>query len=146
MPVEIEIKLKVDDLAAIPGSISYTFALLLSETPAREHVRAFGQFQTAFRKSSLHFARGKRVGLLAYVYPVLPFSQNVEWLVPSRSNPSRQSATLANRALQDWLVWTQKNEDWNFPHSELKNPRLAWFHVLVRPEYRQRTRKLRCAS
>ena len=52
----------------------------------------------------LDYARGKRVGLLAYVYPVLPFSQNPEWLVPSRTNPTRQSASLANRALQDWLI------------------------------------------
>jgi hypothetical protein len=52
----------------------------------------------------LQYAKGKRVGLLAYVYPVLPFSQNPEWLVPSRNDPKRQSATLANRALQDWLI------------------------------------------
>lgn len=52
----------------------------------------------------LDYARGKKVGLLAYVYPVLPFSQNPEWLVPSRSNPERKSASLANRALQDWLI------------------------------------------
>ena len=55
-------------------------------------------------KEMLDYARGKRVGLLAYVYPVLPFSQNPEWLVPSRSDPKRQSASLANRALQDWLI------------------------------------------
>jgi hypothetical protein len=52
----------------------------------------------------LDYARGKRVGLLAYVYPVLPFSQNPEWLVPSRSNPQRKSAALSSRALQDWLI------------------------------------------
>jgi hypothetical protein len=52
----------------------------------------------------LDYARGKRVGLLAYVYPVLPFSQNPEWLVPSRNDPKRQSASLSNRALQDWLI------------------------------------------
>jgi len=55
-------------------------------------------------KEMLDYAGGKRVGLLAYVYPVLPFSQNPEWLVPSRSDPKRQSASLANRALQDWLI------------------------------------------
>ena len=52
----------------------------------------------------LDYANTKRVGLLAYVYPVLPFSQNPEWLVPSRSDPKRQSASLSNRALQDWLI------------------------------------------
>ena len=55
-------------------------------------------------KEMLDYARGKRVGLLAYVYPVLPFSQNPEWLVPSRTDPKRQGASLANRALQDWLI------------------------------------------
>jgi ATP-dependent Clp protease ATP-binding subunit ClpC len=54
------------------------------------------------------------------------------------------SADEALSALQDWLLWTQKNEDWNFPHSELKNPRLVWFHVQVRPEYRLRTRRFPC--
>ena len=52
----------------------------------------------------LDYAKTKRVGLLAYVYPVLPFSQNPEWLVPSRNDPKRRSASLANRALQDWLI------------------------------------------
>ena len=54
-------------------------------------------------KEMLDYARGKRVSLLAYVYPVLPFSQNPEWLVPTR-DPKRQGASLANRALQDWLI------------------------------------------
>src|SRR4029079_19785240 len=44
-------------------------------------------------KEMLDYARGKRVGLLAYVYPVLPFSQNPEWLVPTRSDPKRQGAS-----------------------------------------------------
>ena len=51
----------------------------------------------------LDYARGKRVGLFAYVYPVLPFSQNPEWVVPAR-DPKRKAASLANRALQDWLI------------------------------------------
>lgn len=49
------------------------------------------------------YARGKGLGLLAYVYPVLPFSQNPEWIVPGR-NPNRPMASLGNRALQDWLI------------------------------------------
>ncbi len=49
------------------------------------------------------YARRKRLGLLAYVYPVLPFSQNPAWLVPTR-NPKRQAASLGSRALQDWLI------------------------------------------
>jgi hypothetical protein len=50
------------------------------------------------------YARGKQLGLLAYVYPVLPFSQNPEWLVPARNNPNKRAASLGNRALQDWLI------------------------------------------
>ena len=50
------------------------------------------------------YARGKGVGFLAYVYPVLPFPGNPDWLVPSRNDPRRQAANLANRALQDWLI------------------------------------------
>jgi hypothetical protein len=50
------------------------------------------------------YARGKQLGLLAYVYPVLPFTQNAEWLVPSKSDPQRKMASLGNRALQDWLI------------------------------------------
>ncbi|MEO8624653.1 MAG: hypothetical protein ABI625_26460, partial [bacterium] len=52
----------------------------------------------------VHYARGKRLGLLAYVYPVLPFTQNAEWLVPARSDPKKKAASLGNRALQDWLI------------------------------------------
>lgn len=52
----------------------------------------------------LDYARGKGLGLLAYVYPVLPFVQNPEWLVPSRNDPRRKSASVGNRALQDWLI------------------------------------------
>ena len=55
-------------------------------------------------KEMLDYAGGKHVGLLAYVYPVLPFSQNPEWLVPARSDPKRLGASLSNRALQDWLI------------------------------------------
>jgi hypothetical protein len=52
----------------------------------------------------LDYARGKGLRFLAYVYPVLPFTQNPQWLVPSRSDPRRQAASLGNRALQDWLI------------------------------------------
>ncbi|MDZ7632176.1 MAG: hypothetical protein U5K74_12740 [Gemmatimonadaceae bacterium] len=52
----------------------------------------------------LDAARARKLQLLAYVYPVLPFSQNREWLVPSRTDPKRLAANLGNRALQDWLI------------------------------------------
>jgi len=52
----------------------------------------------------LDLARQRGLGLLAYVYPVLPFSQRTEWLVPSRNDSTRKMASLGNRALQDWLI------------------------------------------
>ncbi len=48
------------------------------------------------------YARGKQLKLLAYVYPVLPFTQNAEWLVPGRNG--KKAASLGSRALQDWLI------------------------------------------
>jgi len=53
----------------------------------------------------LEYAKSKHIGLLAYVYPVVPFSQNPAWLVPGR-RPGRQNASLGVRALQDWLIDT----------------------------------------
>jgi hypothetical protein len=50
------------------------------------------------------YAGTRRLKLLAYVYPVLPFAQNPDWLVPSRNDPRRQAASLGSRALQDWLI------------------------------------------
>ena len=50
------------------------------------------------------YARGKQLKLLAYVYPVLPFSQNESWIVPARGDTKRKMANLGNRALQDWLI------------------------------------------
>ena len=52
----------------------------------------------------LDAARERRLKLLAYVYPVMPFSQNPTWLVPSRRDSTRKAASLGNRALQDWLI------------------------------------------
>lgn len=52
----------------------------------------------------LDAARDRGLKLLAYVYPVVPFSQNPEWLVRSRRDPKRQAANLGSRALQDWLI------------------------------------------
>ncbi len=52
----------------------------------------------------LDYARGKGLRLLAYVYPVMPFTRNPEWLVPAGSGSTRRMASLGNRALQDWLI------------------------------------------
>jgi hypothetical protein len=52
----------------------------------------------------LDYAQGKNLKLLAYVYPVMPFSQNPEWLVTSKTNPARHYANLGIRSFQDWLI------------------------------------------
>ena len=49
-------------------------------------------------------ARDRKLKLLAYVYPVLPFAQNPAWLVPAHRDANRKAASLGNRALQDWLI------------------------------------------
>ncbi|MDQ2944406.1 MAG: hypothetical protein M3Y27_00400, partial [Acidobacteriota bacterium] len=53
----------------------------------------------------LEYANAKHVGLLAYVYPSLPFAQNPNWLVkiPNRTRKN-VSATLASRDFQDFLL------------------------------------------
>jgi hypothetical protein len=57
-------------------------------------------------REMLDYAQAKRLKLLAYVYPVLPFSQNPAWLVSPRANPDRHYASLGVRSLQDWLIET----------------------------------------
>jgi hypothetical protein len=50
----------------------------------------------------LNYARSKHLQLLAYVYPVLGFIQNPEWLV----GPGKTRATLGVPSFQDWLIRT----------------------------------------
>jgi len=52
------------------------------------------------------YAKQKRVGLLAYVYPSIPFSANPAWLVKSTemSDDRFSYATVASRELQDYLI------------------------------------------
>jgi hypothetical protein len=57
-------------------------------------------------REMLDYAASKRLKLLAYVYPVLPFSQNPAWLVSRKDNPKRRYANLGIRAFQDWLTET----------------------------------------
>ncbi len=54
----------------------------------------------------LDYAAAKKVKLLAYVYPVLAFSQNPEWLTARKNNPERLYGNLGFRSLQDWLIET----------------------------------------
>ncbi len=49
----------------------------------------------------LDYAKTQHIKLLAYVYPVLPFTQDSSWLVTSHG---KRWANLGNRAWQDWLI------------------------------------------
>lgn len=51
------------------------------------------------------YAKKKNVGLLAYVYPSIPYEQNASWIVPPRDPREHvKYATLASRELQDFLI------------------------------------------
>lgn len=54
----------------------------------------------------LDYARSRNLKLVAYVYPVVPFAQNPEWLVRSPRDSTRFYADLGVRSLQDWLIET----------------------------------------
>ncbi len=49
----------------------------------------------------LDYAKTQHLKLLAYVYPVLPFTQDSAWIVTARG---RHYASLGVRAWQDWLI------------------------------------------
>jgi hypothetical protein len=57
-------------------------------------------------REMLDYAKTKRLGLLAYVYPSLPFAQSSSWIVndPKRKTNSAY-ATLASREFQDFLIY-----------------------------------------
>lgn len=58
-------------------------------------------------QAMLDHARSRGLSLVAYVYPVLPFSQDPSWLVTRRGAPGgRRYASLGSRRLQDWLIET----------------------------------------
>jgi hypothetical protein len=52
------------------------------------------------------YAKEKHIGLLAYVYPSVPFAANPSWLVkrPVKDGDTHAYATLESRALQDYLI------------------------------------------
>jgi hypothetical protein len=56
-------------------------------------------------REMLDYASARKIKLLAYVYPVLAFSQNPAWLTTRRKS-GRRYADLGNRAFQDWLIET----------------------------------------
>jgi hypothetical protein len=60
-------------------------------------------------KEMLEHARQKHIGLLAYVYPSIPYEKDPSWIVQggrgeSGNDPKNRYATLASRALQDYLI------------------------------------------
>jgi hypothetical protein len=60
-------------------------------------------------KEMLEHARQKQVGLLAYVYPSVPYEKDPSWIVQgghgeSGNDPKNRYATLASRPLQDYLI------------------------------------------
>lgn len=57
-------------------------------------------------REMLGYARSKRIGLVAYVYPVLGFTQNPEWLVPAGPEAKKRFADLGVRSFQNWLIDT----------------------------------------
>ncbi len=60
----------------------------------------------------LEYAKQKHVGLLAYVYPSIPYEKDSSWIVQggpgkhgeSFTDPKARYATLASRPLQDYLI------------------------------------------
>jgi hypothetical protein len=53
----------------------------------------------------LDYAKTKHLGLLAYVYPSLPFAQNATWIITDPQKKAKSSyATLASRDFQDFLI------------------------------------------
>lgn len=53
----------------------------------------------------LSYAKSKHVGLLAYVYPSVPFAQDPSWLVHGSARDAGNTyATLASRPFQDMLL------------------------------------------
>jgi len=60
----------------------------------------------------LSFAKQKHVGLLAYVYPSVPFAKNPSWIAsgghggdsPAFADSNYKYATLASREFQDYLI------------------------------------------
>ena len=57
-------------------------------------------------REMLDYAAAKPIKLLAYVYPVLAFSQNPAWLTARANNPKRMYGNLGFRSLQDWMIET----------------------------------------
>jgi hypothetical protein len=53
----------------------------------------------------LGYAKSKKMDLVAYVYPSLPFAQNLDWLVTDPNKTKKNSyATLSSREFQDYLI------------------------------------------
>lgn len=56
-------------------------------------------------REMLDYAKDKHVGILAYVYPSLPFAQNPAWIVHNPEKREKNAyASLASREFQDFLI------------------------------------------
>ena len=51
-------------------------------------------------REMLDYAQSKKLGLVAYVYPIMGFTQNPEWL----AGPNKTRGNLGVHSLQDWLI------------------------------------------
>lgn len=54
----------------------------------------------------LEYAKQQHIGLLAYVYPSIPYEKDPSWIVQGGpfNDPHAKYATLASRSLQDYLI------------------------------------------
>ncbi|MEO5998197.1 MAG: hypothetical protein ABIN89_15735 [Chitinophagaceae bacterium] len=53
----------------------------------------------------LDYAKSKKVSLISYLYPVLPFAGNPEWIVEGSSfHKNKRHASLGVRSFQDYLI------------------------------------------
>ena len=55
----------------------------------------------------LDYARSKKIKLISYLYPVLPFAGNPDWIVEGTSyHQKKKNASLGIRSFQDYLIKT----------------------------------------
>jgi hypothetical protein len=53
----------------------------------------------------LEYAKSKNIKLVSYLYPVMPFEGNSEWIVEgSKYHRKKRNASIGVRSFQDWLI------------------------------------------
>ena len=123
--IDIASQLGIETLLYAPGNSQTAVRTESADTWGWEYVLWLGMGQQ-IRKNKwnpekdpipdsisemLDYARQKDVGLLAYVYPSIPYEKDPSWIVRGRgrhgeslTDPHETYATLASRALQDYLI------------------------------------------